>query len=384
MKNFNHFNLFKSLSPLSILLLSACSSVEVRYPEQQTNQVQPQTPASNMTVAKSAYDFKDRDIQVPANFDTQGLDSCNFSKNNEADACPLKKKAIRIYFGDNEIVSKNQEERAALQRLTNKQLGLMLENQLAGVNRFRIVTQDKVVEAEQSQQLMEQDVSKIAEVMQANSVLRPDYAVKIDTIKTAERFYAEYNGIARYDIEMTTSVIDPYTKEKLSYPNIGKIRVKGTDVRDKEFFVYTEVNNRYYTGFNYKDEENINSVFSGMASKSFDILLSRLLTEMPSSAQAQAFRNGQVTLDRGRNAGILNNETMILFNYEAGFVEPIAVAVVKPSKSSSVAQVVRWKNNELAKDIRRSSKGNIYKIPDGQKVFAVSVGLPQDYLETRM
>jgi len=384
MKNFSRINLYRTLSPLAVLLLSACSSVEVRYPEQQTNQVQPQTAPSDMTVAKSAYEFKDRDIQVPANFDTQGLDSCNFTKNNESEACPLKKKAIRIYFGDNDVVTKNQEERAALQKLTNKQLGLMLENQLAGLNRFRIVTQDNVVETEKAQQLMEQDVSDIANVMQSNSVLRPDYAVKIDTVKTAERFYAEYNGVARYDIEMTTSVIDPYTKEKLSYPNIGKIRVKGTDVRDKEFFVYTEVNNRYYTGFNYKDEENINSVFSGMASKSFDILLSRLLTEMPSSAQVQAFRNGQVTLDRGRNAGILNNETMILFNYDSGFVEPIAVAVVKPSKSSSVAQVVRWKNNDMAKNIRRSAKGNIYRIPEGQKVFAVSVGLPQDYLETRM
>ncbi|MDC2889131.1 hypothetical protein [Psychrosphaera algicola] len=152
---------------------------------------------------------------------------------------------------------------------------------------------------------------------------------------------------------MTTSVIDPFTKEKLAYPNIGKIRVKGTDVRDKEFFVYTEVNNRYYTGFNYNDLENISAVFSGMASKSFDILLSRLLTEMPSSAQVLAFRNDQATLDRGRNAGILNKETMILFRYEMGFVEPIAVAEVKPSKNSSIAHIIRWKNSDEADKLKK-------------------------------
>ena len=373
-----------SLIPLTLLVISACSRVEVRYPEQQTNQQAPTAPSSSMTVARSAYDFKDNDIQVPANFDTQGLSTCNFSADAEVDSCPLKKKAIRVYFGDNKIVSKNTEERNALESLTNDRLGLMLENQLAGLNRFRIVTRDDVSEQEKAAQFAEQDAMEIAKLMMEKSVLRPDYAVKIDTVKTAERFYAEYNGVARYNIEMTASVIDPYTKEKLAYPNIGKIRVQGTDVRDKEFFVYTQVNDRYYTGFNYTDLENISAVFSGMASKSFDILLSRLLQEMPASAQVQGFRNGQVTLDRGRNAGILNNETMVLFSYEAGFVEPIAVATVKPSRSSAIAQIVRWKNNQLASDIRNAAKGNIYRPTKDQKIFAVSVGLPQDFVESRL
>jgi len=377
-------NLRQTITTITLLGLTACSSVEVKYPEQQTNQTTPAGDSSTLTVARSAYQFKDQDIQVPANFDTQGLDTCNFSTDAEVDTCPLKKKAIRIYFGDNRVVSKNSEERNALEKLTNDRLGLMLENQLAGLNRFRIVTRDDVVKKEQSSQFEEQDAMALAQLMTEKSVIRPDYIVKIDTVKTAERFYAEYNGVARYDIEMTSSVIDPYTKEKLSYPNIGKIRVKGTDVRDKEFFVYTEVNDRYYTGFNYTDLENISAVFTGMASKSFDIFLSRLLQEMPASAQVQAFRNGQVTLDRGRNAGVLNDETMILFSYEMGFVEPIAVAVAKPSKSSAIAQIVRWKKNELADNIRRQSKGAIYRIPDGQKVFAVSVGLPADFTKTRL
>lgn len=384
MTNFSH----RAKQTLSILLfagvISACSNVEVKYPEKQTNLQPAKSDASSLVVAKSAYDFKDKDIVVPSNFDTQGLDQCNFTVDAENDACPLKKKAIRIYFGDNKVVSADQEERQALQKLTNDRLGFMLENQLAGLNRFRIVTRDDVTEMEKTQQFVEQDAGKMADILINSNVLRPDYAIKIDTVKTAERFYAEYNGVARYDIEMTTGVIDPFTKEKLAYPNLGKIRVKGTDVRDKEFFVYTEVNKRYYTGFNYKDEENISAVFSSMASKAFDIMVSRLLTEMPATAQVLAFRNGQATLDRGRNSGILNNETMILFQYEMGFVEPIAVVEVKPSSNSAIAQVIRWKDNALASELRQASDGRIYKLGKEQKVFAVSVGLPKDYVNTRL
>lgn len=365
----------------TILVLSACSSTKIQYPDKPTNSVAPKNQSSNMSVAKSAYDFSDADIEVPANFDTQGLSSCNFTS-QESERCPLKKKAIRIYFGDNQIVSKAPEARAAMERLTNSRLGLMLENQLAGLNRFRIVTQDNVVDDEQAKQFTQQDTMKMAQVVMDNAPLRPDYAVKIDTVKTAERFYAEYNGVARYNVEMTASVIDPFTREKLAYPNLGKIRVKGTDVRDKEFFVYTEINDKYYTGFNYNDEENISAVFSGMASKAFDVMISRLLTEMPASAQVMAFRNNQITLDRGRNAGVLNRETMIVFSYQDGFVDPIAVAEVKPSSNSSIGKIIRWKDSDIAKRFQKQSKGKVFK-PD-MKIFAVSVGLPQDYVENRL
>ena len=385
MKLTNTLNL-KPLFLLFPMVLTACSSnVELKYPEQQTNAVLPTNVSSTMNVAKSPYQYKDRDIVVPSNFDVQGLDSCTFNKNNEVDSCPLKKKAIRIYFGDNKVVSKHSEEQKALQAITNERLGLMLENQLAGVNRFRIVTRDTdAVEAERAQQMMEQDAMAIAELMMNNQTLRPDYLVKIDTVKSAERFYAEYNGVARYNLEMTASVIDPFTKEKLSYPNIGKIRVKGTDVRSKESFVYTDISGHYYTGYDYTSADNISAVFSGMASKSFDVLLSRLMQEMPATAQVQAFKNNQVTLDRGRNAGILNNETLILFNYEMGFVEPIAVAVAKPSKNSAIATITRWKDNKLASSIKKSADESIYRIPQGQKIFAVSVGLPADFAKTRL
>lgn len=365
-------------------VLIACSSTEVVYPDKTTNNLLPQNLSSTITVARSAYNFEDKDIQVPANFDTQGLNACNFSADNESAACPLKKKNVRIYFGDNRIVTKNEQERNAMEQLTNDRLGLMLENQLAGINRFRIITRDNVVETEQTQQFLEQDAMAMAQVISDKQVLRPDYLIKLDTVKTAERFYAEYNGVAQYNVEMTASVIDPFTKEKLAYPNIGKIRVKGTDVRNKEFFVYTEIADRYYTGFNYNDLENISAVFTGMASKSFDILLSRLLTEMPSSAQVVAFRNNQITLDRGRNAGILNRETMVLFRYEMGFVEPIAVAEVKPSKNSSIGQIIRWKNSAEAKTLKQAADNVIYKVPKDQKIFAVSVGLPEDFVTTRL
>ena len=97
-----------------------------------------------------------------------------------------------------------------------------------------------------------------------------------------------------------------------------------------------------------------------------------------------AFKDGQATLDRGRNAGILNNETMILFQYEQGFVKPIGVANVKPSSSSSIAQIVKWKDNDVAEKIEKASRGEIYRTPMNKRVFAVSVGIPADYVKNRL
>lgn len=364
------------------LLLTACSGTQqIKYPAKLNNQQDNNGSESQLSTAKSAYIFKDKDIAVPANFETQNLDECNFDLNNENDNCPLKKPVIRVYFDGNDDKTNNVEEAQVLKQLNNEKLGLIFESQLAGLNRFRVVTKDDQTKQEIKRQIKELSAKEVATQLKSKKVLRPDYLLKIDTIKTAERFYAEYNGMAQYSVELTISIIDPYTKEKLAYPNIGKVRINGTDVKAKQELVYTQVNDRYYTGFDYTNSANVNGVFSKIVSKAFDVVISRLLTEMPATAQVLAFRNGQVTLDRGRNSGILNQDTLILFRYSAGFVDPIAVAVATPSSESAIGQIVRWKNNEIAKEIQKKSKGGIFKSSD--KIFAVSVGLPESYLKSR-
>jgi hypothetical protein len=373
----------RALSLAVLVLLTACSSKqEIKYPAEVTNMEKPAAGTSTFETARLATSFKDKDIQVPANFDARGLEECNFDINNESAACPLKKPVIRVYFDGNTNDSDTPEEAAVIKQLNNKKLGLILESQLAGLNRFRIVTKDELTTEELKQQIKEQSTKEMAKHIKANRTLRPDYLLKIDTIKAADRFYAEYNGMAQYSVELTASMINPLTKEKLAYPNIGKIRIQGTDVKPKQELVYTEVNGRYYTGFDYTKADNINAVFNKMASKAFDHLLARLLTEMPATAQVQAFRNGQVTLDRGRNAGLLNKDTVILFSYDSGFIDPIAVATVTPSSESAIAQIVRWKDNKLAKSIRDNSDGSIFK--PTARIFAVTTGLPQHFQKTRM
>lgn len=369
----------------TVITLTACSSkTEIKYPDKQTNLTGAKTTESQLIVAKSAYDFSDNDIAVPANFDTQGLENCRFDLENEADNCPLKKPILRVYFGTNQAQTKLSEEAKAMQKLDNGTLGLMFESQLAGLNRFRIVTRDDAVTDELNAQFNEQSAENVAEKMMAKSTLQPDYLIKIDTVKTADRFYAEYNGVAQYSIEMTASVIDPYTKEKLSYPNIGKIRIRGEDVKNKNELVYTEVSGRYYTGFDYTNIDNINAVFSKMASKGFDVLLSRLLTEMPVSAQVVAIRGDQVSLDRGRNAGVLDGDTIVLFKVDSGFVDPIAVATAKPSSESTIATIVKWKNSPIAEGVKKKLANGIYKPLAAERIFAVSVGLPEKFVEQRM
>jgi hypothetical protein len=365
-------------------MVGCTSSTKIKYPEQQTNLTDAQSLNSKIIVAKSAYEFEDKDIEVPGNFNVQGINSCTFDINNESDDCPLKKPIIRVYFDGNNSTSQQKEEKKVLESLNNKKLGLMFESQLAGLNRFRIVTQDDITAQEVASQIKEQSAKTVASVMKENRTLRPDYLLKIDTIKTADRFYAEYNGMAQYAVELTVSVIDPFTKEKLSYPNIGKIRIDGIDVKPKHELVYTEVNGKYYTGFDYTNPDNINAVFSKIASKAFDVMLSRMLTEMPVSAQVTGLRGDQITLDRGRNAGVLTDDTFILFKYDGGFVDPIAVAIAKPSSESAIATIVKWKNTDIAADLKKKSAKGIYRPTRGEQIFAVSIGLPSSYLKTKM
>ena len=368
-----------------IMSVTGCSSsAKIKYPEQQTNLSQASSNNSQLITAKSAYKFEDKDIEVPSNFNVQGINYCTFDVNNESDDCPLKKPVVRVYFAGNNSASQNQEEKKVLESLNNKTLGLMFESQLAGLNRFRIVTQDEITSEEITNQMKEQSAKTLASVIKNNKVLRPDYVLKIDTIKTADRFYAEYNGMARYAVELTVSVIDPFTKEKLSYPNIGKIRVDGADVKAKHELVYTEVNGKYYTGFDYTNPDNVNAVFSKIASKAFDIMLSRMLTEMPVSAQVTGLRGDQITLDRGQNAGVLTDDTFILFKYDGGFVDPIAVAIAKPSSESAIAKIIKWKKSDIADELKKKASKGIYRPTKTEQIFAVSVGLPASYVKTKM
>ena len=137
------------------VILSACTSKqEIKYPAKLTQEQSAASKTSPLISARSAYDFKDKDIVVPANFEPQGLDNCNFSKNNENDNCPLKKPIIRVYFDGNQSNNQTQEttshdsEAKALKQLNNEKLGLLFENQLAGLNRFRIVTRDDQTQTE--------------------------------------------------------------------------------------------------------------------------------------------------------------------------------------------------------------------------------------------
>ena len=362
-------------------LIAGCQSTG---PSTQTKKVTVKNQASNASIAKSAYEFSDDDITVPAYFDTQGLDRCTFDRTTENDGCPLKKPTIRIYFDNNDVAGQGKGIEH-LQQVSNLKLVQMLENQLAGLSRFRIVTRDDdVIGQEQAMQLAEQGVDAQAKRLANNRVLAPDYIVKIDTTKTVDTFYAGTSGVMDYTLEMTSAVIDPFTKEKLSHPNIGKIRVKSSDVvKNQDELNVVIVSGRYYRGFNFSDPQVVQAMIADMASRGFDIFLTRMLSEMPATAQVLGIKGDQLSLDRGQNAGVLVDETMVIFQYEAGFVEPIGVATVTPSKQSASGRIVTWKDSKLADSIKRQSQSGIFRPGNGVKIFAVSVGTPASFLENK-
>ncbi|QIZ78381.1 hypothetical protein [Ferrimonas lipolytica] len=360
------------------LALAGCNSTQI-----QTEEVSVVNRSSTASVSRDASDFSDADIEVPPYFDTQGLERCTFDPENEVDGCPLKKPIIRVYFEGNRVEGDGKGVEA-LQSLDNLQLSKMFENQVAGLSRFRILTRDdQVVVSEQAQRLAEQGAAEVIQQAAVNRVIKTDYIFKIDTVKTANTFYGEYNGQATYGLELTSAVIDPFTKEKMSAPNLGKIRVHSNEVRDPKTTTFAEVNGRYYTGFDYTNKTVVTSVLNDMASRGFDLMLTRMLSEMPSTAQVLGIKGDQVSLDRGQNAGLLPHETMIIFQYEAGFVDPIGVVDVVPSKHSANGMIKRWKRSKTAKSIKSQAEDGIFRPGNDAKIFAISVGTPNNFLKSR-
>lgn len=347
---------------------------------------------SSLIIAKSANDFSDADIEVPAYFNTQGLQFCEYTQNESDARCPLTKKTIRMYFGD---VKSKIENNAGVDTVFNqinnsvnsydvKALENTLENQFAGVNRFRILTRDnKIINSGLEEILQEEGAGTVAKKMSSSHKLETDYLFKVDVLKTADMIYGAKQSLFQSAVEISTGVIDPYTREKLSYPNVGKIRVSNFDVRNKDEYTSVIVNGDYYRGFNYASNTDVSAVLNEMASRSFDIMLTRLLKEMPATAQVLGIKGDRISLDRGQNAGVLPNETMVVFEYSAGFVEPIGVATVNPSAQSAQGKMVRWKKSRVADEIQNHAEEGIYKPTRDRKVFAVSVGVPADFLKER-
>lgn len=349
---------------------------------QQADQQQVTSRTSTVSVARSAYDFEDADIRIPAFFDTQGLAYCNFSIDNENESCPLRKKVINIYFNENDVDG-DGVGMPALQQFDASGLVTVLEAQFAGVNRYRIATRDDAVTSAARQRVLEQQgAARVAERAAENSVLEADLVIAVDTLRTARTDSAIRSWI-EYNLLVTARIIDPFTGEVMSHPNIGTITVGSADVVDRDSLSFIRANNQYMSGFEYHKSGPVSRVLNDMAARAFTIMLTRLLSEMPSTAQVVGIRDNQISLDRGQNAGVLPNETMIIFETEGGFATPIGVANVNPSMNSAQGEIVRWKKNSQADRIRAASKNTIYQ-PDGNsRVFGVSVGTPPTYLRDR-
>lgn len=360
----------------------------------QTYSVESNAGNSSLVIGKSAYEFSSDDIEVPAYFSTQGLQYCTYDANEEDTRCPLAKKTILLYFGDVKTdVNENLQGKSAdvfnsmhssISKFQTKALENTLENQFAGVNRFRILTRDTdAVNKAMEDIIVYSGAANVAKKAGSRGKLSPDYMMKVDVLKTADMLFGSTQSLFQTSMEMTTGVIDPYTREKVSYPNIGKIRVSNFDVRDKDSYTTVIANGDYYRGFNYTSGKDVDAVLNEMSSRGFDIMLTRLLKEMPATAQVNGIKGDRISLDRGQNAGVLPNETMVVFEYSAGFVEPIGVAIVNPSQQSAQGKIVRWKDSSIADEVKEIAEDGIYRPDRQRRIFAVSVGVPMEFMKER-
>lgn len=360
----------------------------------QTYSVESNAGNSSLIIGKSAHEFSSEDIEVPAYFNTQGLQFCTYEAEEKDTRCPLAKKTIRLYFGDVKTdVNENLQGKSAdvfnsmhssISKFQTKALENTLENQFAGVNRFRILTRDTdAVNTAMKEILADEGAVNVAKKAGSRGKLSTDYIMKVDVLKTADMLFGSTQSLFQTSMEMTTGVIDPYTREKVSYPNIGKIRVSNFDVRDKDSYTTVIANGDYYRGFNYTSGKDVDAVLNEMSSRGFDIMLTRLLKEMPATAQVNGIKGDRISLDRGQNAGVLPNETMVVFEYSAGFVEPIGVAIVNPSQQSAQGKIVRWKDSSIADEVKDIAEDGIYRPDRQRRIFAVSVGVPMEFMKER-
>lgn len=360
------------------LTLAGCST----QPAEQTRRVDATSDPSSASIARRAFDFRDADIRVPNYFNTQGLDFCTFDVQNEHPNCPLYRPIVRMYF-DSAMVEGEGFGVDAVREFDTRNLLNMLENQFAGINRFRIVTRDDQVVSQEFETFRQQQGEEAFRQRHSEQrILAPDFVVKLDTLRSVKN-QGSITGWMDYGLEITASVLNPFTRELMAYPNLGKVRVESADVRDRRRLEYVTANDRYVSGFRYFDSAHVNSILNDMASRGIDILLTRMLAEMPATAQVVGIRGDQISLDRGQNAGVLPNETMIIFEYEAGFVTPLGVAEVTPSMTTAAGEIVRWKNSADARRVRAAASNGIYRPDAERRVFAVSVGAPYTFLRDR-
>ncbi|WP_413113735.1 hypothetical protein [Thaumasiovibrio sp. DFM-14] len=364
------------------IVLAGCQSTS-----QPQSRLQTETTgnSSGYEYGKPAEQFTDADIELPAYYSTRGIDKCTFEVNNEHPECPLSKKVLRLYMTDPTTADGDNPNDwlSTVRAYDNSQLLNQFENQIVGLNRFRIVSGD-----ERAMNILgdiSQDMSdaELAHRMK-NGVLHPDYAMTIDTVKMGELVQAGSSNLVDFGLDFTIGFLDPYTREKISYPNVGRIKVRTQDVKAMSEMQFWMQSGKIEGGFDFFDANAVSSVFNDMSARGFGIALSRMLSEMPATAQVLGIRGDRISLDRGQNAGILPEETMVVFEYSYGFAEPIGVATVNPSDIESQGRIIRWKDSRDAKRIQGESKDGIYRPAADAKLFAVSVGTPKSFLQNRI
>ena len=85
-----------------------------------------------------------------------------------------------------------------------------------------------------------------------------------------------------------------------------------------------------------------------------------------------------MTLDKGKEDGITENEQMQVYTIINDTVLPLAYATAIPSTNKSNLQVWRWnEDNKFAKQIIRQMQNDINFYKTGDVVYAISLGVPK-------
>ncbi|MEZ9288974.1 penicillin-binding protein activator LpoB [Vibrio lentus] len=293
--------------------------------------------------------FESNNIELPSNYDVKAFTKMSIAA--YVDHIRFEKDAEKTSI-DNGIVAK------------------LLENELARTKRYEVLTRNC--------DSCEYEVAYQAENTQENGAisrgdqLNPDYVFETSvSLGTVVKKKSDHNEIIFRSL-VTTKVVEP---------NTGRIVHSFEPIRHnmpaKRFFMMED---KFLGGFDLRNQNELQEAYKEAAQKAIQVLVNRTMDYYPVGGRVTNYRNGRFAIDSGINQGFATKQPVILFLSDDGLDIPIASGEVTPKSESGSGVMFIWKEGDLdAEDTRKKLEAMGKDYLKRNKVYAVSVGTPEDW-----
>lgn len=328
------------------ILLSACQSNKLH-----SNQAVSTAENTNIKVVNKAALLNDKNIELPSNYDVSAFGLVN----------------IAAYV--NNIRFKDGSTKSSIDQSI---IGKIFENELSRTKRFNVLT--RLCSSCDSELAYQQLNTGETAAMTRGEELNPDLIVEtdIDFGMAMKRLY-DHNAVVFYSIA-TTKIINPTTKETINA--FAPIR---TNLVEK---VFTEMSpgSGVMTGFNYHDANEVEQAYKDAAQKTISVLASKIIDYYPVGGRVTNFRSGRLAIDSGIMHGFAMKQPVVIFLSDDGIDIPLASAEITPKQSSGSGLILKWRDDKESQNVQQKIEALGKDYLRQNKIYAVSVGTPQEWV----